>query len=109
MRLCVWVWALALMTFSSAFGAVTFYVSVPSDWAEEGGLYLVFSGSSQTYSLTEEDGYYTATYNNSIGGNKSVTVYSASETSDSYRLSGLSDASVIYLTVSSTGEITASA
>ena len=47
MRLCGWVWALALMTLSSAFGAVSFYVSVPESWDTEGGLALVFSGSQK--------------------------------------------------------------
>ncbi|MBS7392307.1 MAG: hypothetical protein KIG51_09525, partial [Fibrobacter sp.] len=85
MRLYVWVWAIALMTFSSAFGAVTFYVSVSEEWAENGNLYLAFSGSNKKYTLTEDaSGYYTATYNNSIGGNKTVTVYSGSDYSQSY-------------------------
>ena len=108
MRLYVWVWALALMTFSSAFGAVTFYVSVSEEWAENGNLYLAFSGSNKKYTLTEDaSGYYTATYNNSIGGNKTVTVYSGSDNSQSYSLSALSDESVIYLTVDAYGKIMA--
>ncbi len=108
MRLCGWVWALALMTLSSAFGAVSFYVSVPESWDAEGGLALVFSGSQKRYSLTQDpSGYYTVTYNNSIGGSKTVTVYSASNYSEAFALAPLSSESVIYLIVDESGAITA--
>ncbi|MBP5247588.1 MAG: fibro-slime domain-containing protein [Fibrobacter sp.] len=108
MRSCVWVWAFALMALSSAFGAVTFYVSVPESWDAENGLFLVFSGSSRTYTLTQDaNGYYTVTYNNSIGGNKTVTVYSRSEYSESYALASVATASVVYLTVDESGAVSA--
>ncbi len=110
MRLCGWVWAVALMAFSSAFGAVTFYVSVPGSWVTDDGLYLVFSGSQRKYTLAEDpNGYYTLTYNNSIGGNKTVTVQSSLNASEPYALAPFASESVVYLSVDEFGFISATA